>query len=309
MLTTISPVKTDAQMMGQIVATIVAALSPQTDIETDHEMIDLWLQSRKSELTRSEYRRDIEYFLAWIGGAELRQVSLKDMSNYQAACVGKGWKPATIRRKINAVRSLLRFAVKAGYLHSVPGEGLALPADTAAPAVKVLSESEVHHLLALSKGRDRVLIRLLYASGGRCAEICGLKWQHCQPTADGTAIVTLFGKGAKTRAVVVSADTWRELLALRGDAVADAPVFPSRKGQGHLSRAQVYRIVAAAASSAGIAGEVSPHWFRHSHATHAIDRGISLQLIQATLGHASIATTQRYLHANPKDSSGLHLSV
>jgi integrase/recombinase XerD len=309
MLTTIPTEKTDAQVMGQIVAVIAAALSPQTDIETDHEMIDLWLQSRKSELTRSEYRRDIEYFLAWMGGAELRQVSLKDMSNYQAACVGKGWKPATIRRKINAVRSLLRFAVKAGYLHSVPGEGLPLPADTAAPAVKVLSVPEIHQLIALSKGRDRVLIRLLYASGGRCAEICGLKWQHIQATADGTAIVTLFGKGAKTRAVVVSADTWRELLALRGDAAADAPVFPSRKGKGHLSRAQVYRIVVAAASSAGITGKVSPHWFRHSHATHAIDRKVPLQLIQATLGHASIATTQRYLHANPKDSSGLHLSV
>jgi site-specific recombinase XerD len=309
MLATISPDRMDPQVARSIVATITAALSPQTDIESDHEMIDLWLQSRKSDLTRSEYRRDIEYFLAWMGGAELRQVSLKDMSNYQAACVGKGWKPATIRRKINAVRSLLRFAVKAGYLHSVPGEGLALPADTAAPAVKVLTELEVMSLITLSKGRDRVLIRLLYASGGRCAEICGLKWQHCQPTADGTAIVTLFGKGAKTRAVVVSADTWGELLALRGDAAPDAPVFPSRKGQGHLSRAQVYRVVAGAASSAGIAGKVSPHWFRHSHATHAIDRGVPLQLIQSTLGHASIATTQRYLHANPKDSSGLHLSV
>jgi site-specific recombinase XerD len=309
MLAKVSPDKIDVQAIGQIVATIAAALSPQTDIESDHEMIDLWLQSRKSDLTRSEYRRDVEYFLAWMGGAELRQVSLKDMSNYQAACTERGWKAATVRRKINAVRSLMRFAVKAGYLHAVPGEALALPPDTEAPVVKVLSELQVMSLITLSEGRDRVIIRLLYASGGRCAEICGLKWQHCQPTADGTAIVTLFGKGAKTRAVVVSADTWGELLALRGDAAGDAPIFPSRKGQGHLSRTQVYRIVAAAAKSAGIAGAVSPHWFRHSHATHAIDRGVPLQLIQSTLGHASIATTQRYLHANPKDSSGLHLSV
>jgi integrase/recombinase XerD len=309
MLTTISTDRMDPQVARSIVATIAAALSPQTDIESDYEMIDLWLQSRKSELTRSEYRRDVDYFLAWMGGAELRQVTLADMTRYQAACTERGWKAATVRRKINAVRSLMRFAVKAGYLHSVPGEALGLPPDTEAPAVKVLTELEVMSLITLTKGRDRVLIRLLYASGGRCAEICGLKWQHCHPTADGTAIVTLFGKGAKTRAVVVSADTWGELLALRGDAAADAPVFPSRKGQGHLSRAQVYRIVAGAASSAGIAGKVSPHWFRHSHATHAIDRGVPLQLIQSTLGHVSIATTQKYLHANPKDSSGLHLSV
>lgn len=290
-----------SEMLTQLV-------TPQSDIESDHEMIELWLQSKRSDNTRKEYRRDIDYFLAWLGGAEMRQVTLKDMSNYQQACIDKGWKPATIRRKINAVRSLLRFAVKAGYLHTVPGQGLDLPADTGAPKSKVLNELEVMSMIACSEGRDRVLIRLLYATGGRVSELCGLTWDSIAHNANGTATVTLFGKGAKTRHVVVSADTWAELAVLRGDSPSNAPVFRSRKG-GHLDRASVHRIIKKVAAQAGVTGDVSAHWFRHSHATHAIDRGVSLPLIQATLGHSSIATTQRYLHANPKDSSGLHLSV
>ncbi|NJM47507.1 MAG: tyrosine-type recombinase/integrase [Alkalinema sp. RU_4_3] len=257
----------DPQVAAKLVVAMAIALQPQSGIEGDAEMIDLWLQSRKSKQTRKEYRRDADYFLAWFGG-ELRSVTLKDMVQYQQACIDKGWRPATVRRKVNAVRSLFRFAVKTGYLHAVPGEGLDLPPDTEAAAVKVLSEVQVIRLVTLTQGRDRVIIRLMYASGGRCSEIGGLKWKHCKPNPDGTAVVTLFGKGAKTRAVVISAETWAELAALRGDGSDESPVFPSRSGQGHLSRVQLWRVVSAAAAAAGIPGKVSPHWFRHSHATH-----------------------------------------
>lgn len=78
-------------------------------------------------------------------------------------------------------------------------------------------------------------------------------------------------------------------------------------GGGHLDRTQVYRIVKAAASRAGIEGNVSPHWLRHAHASHSLDRGAPLHLVQATLGHSSVATTERYLHARPNDSSAMYL--
>jgi len=76
----------------------------------------------------------------------------------------------------------------------------------------------------------------------------------------------------------------------------------------HLDRTQVYRIVANAALRAGIQGKVSPHWLRHAHASHSIERGAPIHLVQQTLGHASVATTSRYLHARPNDSSSLYLS-
>jgi integrase len=115
-------------------------------------------------------------------------------------------------------------------------------------------------------------------------------------------------KGGKTRAVVVSAATWAELVALRCEAGPDEPVFRSRKGSA-LDPSQVHRIVRAAAKRAGLDGDVSPHWLRHAHASHALDRGAPLHLVQATLGHSNVATTGLYLHARPSESSGRYLAV
>lgn len=109
--------------------------------------------------------------------------------------------------------------------------------------------------------------------------------------------------------ILLPSGIWREVLGLRCAADTDAPVFPSRKKQGHLSEVQVWRIVRAAARRAGIEDAVSPHWLRHAHASHALDRGAPPHLVQATLGHASLATTSRYAHARPSDSSARYLAV
>jgi len=101
---------------------------------------------------------------------------------------------------------------------------------------------------------------------------------------------------------------WRELERL-GRRPAHAPVFASRRGGGHLHPTAVERVVWRAARRAGIEGKVSPHWLRHAHATHALDRGAPIHLVQATLGHASVATTGRYLHARPTDSSARYLVI
>jgi integrase/recombinase XerD len=150
------------------------------------------------------------------------------------------------------------------------------------------------------------MLRLLYASGVRVSEVCGLKWRDLKERDD-AGQVTVFGKGGKTRTILLSLATWRELLALRGGP--DDPVFPSRKYGGHLDRSQVLRIVQTAAKRAGVVGKVSPHWLRHAHASHALDRGAPIHLVPATLGHSSVATTGRYLHARPTESSSKFLAV
>ena len=96
----------------------------------------------------------------------------------------------------------------------------------------------------------------------------------------------MFGKGGKTRAVLLYGRAWSSLQAIRGEAGPDAPVFRSRKG-GHLDPSMVHRIVKAAAARAGLPEGVSPHWLRHSFASHALDRGAPLSLVQQGLGHAS----------------------
>ncbi len=102
--------------------------------------------------------------------------------------------------------------------------------------------------------------------------------------------------------------TWKALQGLRGDAGAAAPVFVSQKG-GRLDETQVHRIVKAATVRAGIVDNVSAHWLRHSHASHALDRGANIALVRDTLGHSSLAVTSRYTHAKPNESSALHLAI
>ena len=101
---------------------------------------------------------------------------------------------------------------------------------------------------------------------------------------------------------------WQDLMALSVDRQPSVPVFRSQRG-GHLDTSQAWRIVRAAARRDGLIAPVSPHWLRHAHASHAMDRGAPLHLVAATLGHASVATTGRYLHARPSDSSARYLAV
>ena len=107
---------------------------------------------------------------------------------------------------------------------------------------------------------------------------------------------------------------WRELKGLRGEAADDEPVFVSRQrskhdGQNALKPSQVYNIVRQAARRAGVKKSVSPHWLRHAHASHALNRGAPISLVQATLGHSNLAITGRYTHAQPEASSAQYLPL
>ena len=175
-------------------------------------------------------------------------------------------------------------------------------------AERIIAESEVHHLIALEANpRNKVMLTLTYGAGLRISEVVGLTWRDCT-ARDDAGQITVFGKGGKTRVVLLSKTTWKALAELRGDAGTDDPVFWSRKG-GALDPSAVHRVVKAAAERAGLDPAVSAHWLRHAHASHALDRGAPIHLVQATLGHASVATTGRYLHARPNDSSSRYLAV
>ncbi len=170
-----------------------------------------------------------------------------------------------------------------------------------------LKQSEVAKLIeAAPEGRDRVLLKLLYVSGVRVSELCGLKWCDTMPRVEGGQIA-VFGKRGRTRTILLKPKFWSQLLAIRGGAGPADPVFRSRKGGGHLDASQVRRIVYAAAKKTGLEQKVSPHWMRHAHASHALDRSAPIHLVQATLGHASVSTTGRYLHARPTESSSFYL--
>jgi integrase/recombinase XerD len=207
-----------------------------------------------------------------------------------------------------AVKSLLAFGHRIGILRFDVGRALRLPKVPNDLAARILDEESILRMITLeTHKRNAAMLRLLYVAGLRVSELCGLSWRDLQPRGEaGQVIVT--GKGSKTRSVLLTAACWRVLMDLRSDAPADGPVFRSQKSGG-ICPSWVARIVRKAARRAGIELNVSPHWCRHAHASHSMDRGAPVHLVAATLGHSSVATTSRYLHARPDQSSSTYLAV
>lgn len=218
--------------------------------------------------------------------------------------------PSSRRTAIATIKSLLSFGHKIGVLPENVGVSMRAPKAKDCLNERILSQDEVQAMIAQETNvRNRAILLLLYSGGLRVSELCNLKWKDLQPRGD-SGQVTVLGKGQKIRTVLLPTSVWNEICQLRGKKSASDAVFCSREGDDegqHLDRTQVYRIVAAAAKRAGIQGKVSPHWLRHSHVSHSLERGAPIHLVQATLGHSSIATTSRYLHARPSDSSAFYL--
>ena len=287
----------------------IVSASQQTPIvraNSDDALINLWLRNTSSDRTRLTYEKAISQFIDFTG-QPLQSLTMESVLEYKEYLADLFPSAHSRKLKLNAVKSLLSFAAKTGYTRF--NVGAAVPSFKANEKLseRILSEQDVFALISAARpGRDRMLIKLLYASGGRISEIAGLQWKDVKPNGD-SGQIRVTGKGDKERYVLLSKATYRELCALRGESLDTAPVFRSQKG-GAMSVKAMWDVVKKAGAKVGVP-DVSPHWFRHSHATHALDRGASLNTIKETLGHASIAITDKYLHAKPGDSSALHLAV
>ncbi len=283
----------------------------------DTQLIQLWVHG-KSRHTRRYYQADAQRFLAFVR-KPLAQVTLGDVQDFADYLEMSNLAPSSRGRTLSSVKSLLAFGNSIGMLVVNVGAPLKAPTAKNTLAERILSEAEVQKLINLeTNSRNQVMLKLLYAGGLRVSELCGLRWRDLQARSEAvnavgadtlaTGQINVYGKGGKTRVVLLPGTIWRELVSLRGAAGFNDPIFQSQKG-GHLHPSQVMRIVRAAAHRAGINANVSPHWLRHAHASHSLDRGAPIHLVQATLGHASIATTGRYLPARPQDSSARYLEV
>lgn len=289
--------------MNEIIAYPSATQLVPVQARDDEQLLALWLHGRPAS-TQAVYRA-AALRLVLFCSKPIRMMTLGDLQAFVDSIEGK---PNTRKRIIASIKSLFSFGHTLGYLVVNVGAMIKLPPAKDELAARILTEDEVLRMIhKTEKQRDNVLLRLLYASAGRISEVCRLTWADVRPSGD-SGQVTLFGKGGKTRAVKLSVGTWKVLQTYRNGASNDAPLFISQKG-GRLEETQVHRIVKAAAARAGIPGNVSAHWLRHSHASHALDRGATVVLVRDTLGHKSLETTSRYTHAKPNESSALHLAI
>jgi integrase/recombinase XerD len=292
--------------MNQLAVMAPSGLGPAHSGAHDAQLVELWLSMKTSPHTLRAYAADTARFLAFVQ-KPLLGVTLTDLQAWVGQLALGSLKPASQNRALTVVKSLLSFAQETGYLPYNVGAAIKLRPNRDGLAQRILDESEVAKLIdAAPEGRDRVLLKILYVSGIRVSELCGLKWCHALPRQEGGQI-TVFGKGGKTRTILLKPGMWKQLLSIHGDAWPADPIFRSRKGRGALDSSQVRRIAYAAARKAGLERKISPHWMRHAHASHALDRNAPIHLVQATLGHASVSTTGRYLHARPAESSSFYL--
>lgn len=292
---------------------ILVDSTPIASSEVNHRnakerLIEMWLHGL-SPHTQDQYRRTARRFNAFVN-KPLHLVSLADIQGWQKTLATLS--PSSQRTAISAIKSLLSFGHKIGVLPENVGLAMRSPKARDCLNERILTEQEVNAMINLETNqRNRLILLLLYSAGLRVSELCQLTWLSVKQRGE-SGQVTVLGKGQKTRTVLLPALVWNFLCSLRDKALASDPVFQSREGDDlgqYLDRTQVYRIVSAAAIRAGIQGKVSPHWLRHAHASHSLEHGAPIHLVQATLGHASVATTSRYLHARPSDSSALYLPM
>lgn len=272
----------------------------------DEQVIDLWLHGR-SPHTQKAYTTDIVRFYKFIN-KQLGHITLGDLQQFADSLINENLKPASQHRILAAVKSLITFAHKIGYLKYDVAKPLRVPKFRDELSERIMTEAEVQRIIGMENNpRNKLILRILYAGGIRVSSLCALKWKDIQERDKGGQM-TVFGKGSKTHTIIIPEPLWSDLISSRKNISDDAPLFRSRKG-GHLHPSQVWRIVKKSAHRAGIKKAVSPHWFRHAHASHALDRGAKISLVKETLSHSSIQTTGRYLHAKPDESSSTYLQV
>jgi integrase/recombinase XerD len=271
-----------------------------------------WLVSERgrSANTIGAYRRDLLAYARWLSaqGLVLDDVRPATIESYVGALRSEGKAPASVARALVAVRSLHRFLAEEGASAADPGAAVDAPR-VPRGLPKALSEAEVTSLIDVVVGndpiarRDRAILEVLYGAGLRISELVGLSLGDLD--VEGGSL-RAFGKGSKERVVPfvgMAREAMREWLspsgrgaleparwARRGDAEA---VFLNARG-GRLSRQGAWGVVRKHGDRVGLGERLTPHVLRHSCATHLLDHGADIRVVQELLGHASISTTQLY---------------
>lgn len=272
---------------------------------TDARLVALWLQSEdKSPNTQAAYARDVRQFLQAVQ-LPLQSVTLAHLQTWQQSLPNS---PATVARKTATVRSLFSFAVRTGYLRLNPAAMLSTPKTPDTKHRRSLRELDVMRLVdAAHTPREAALVHVLYSSGCRVSELLSLTWQDVQPRTSGAVLHIVFGKGGKARQAGISAAAYDALLALRTSTSVDTDyVFSTRTGTP-LDRHAAHRLLKHVAQRAGVSEDVSAHWLRHSHVSHALQRGANVEAVRQQVGHSSLSTTTKYAHADSYSADALAL--
>jgi integrase/recombinase XerD len=276
----------------------------------------LWTEHGLARNTLAAYRADLAALAVWLqgGASSLRQAQRGQLLDYLAARIRMGARPRSSARLLTSLRRFYRWLARENLVSEDPSALIDMP-KLGRPLPKVLSETQVEALLnapdmTLALGlRDRAMLELLYATGLRVSELVGLRL-HQLNLRQGVVQVT--GKGGRERLVPLGEEAvgWlerylREARAGLLDGRQSDSLFPSRRAP-HMTRQNFWHLIRRYARQAGIRSELSPHTLRHAFATHLVNHGADLRVVQMLLGHSDLSTTQIYTHVARARLKSLH---
>ena len=258
-----------------------------------------------SRNTASSYDEDLKNFSGYLKRNNISSPRRQDITAYLLELKRQGFSPSTISRRLSAVKGYFRYMLNEGLIRANPTAGMKSPRKWA-EIPGALSSADVNRLLSAPDTkkkaglRDAAILELLYATGMRISEVCGLKTADVNFEA---GFLRCMGKGSKERIIPVGGKALESIKLYMEKARAhyarggSPELFITRLG-GKFTRQGLWKIVKKHALKAGIRENMTPHMLRHSFATHLLERGADLRSVQEMLGHSSISTTQIYTHVN-----------
>lgn len=277
-----------------------------TKATTDNELILSWLMDKPSKLTQKQYNVNIRQFINYIG-CPLVEVKYEDMQGYVRMLELKGYQKSTITTKLTSIKSLFSFGYKLGYLPHNVASLVKFKADEVKLSDKLINHHDIklmcHNTYYF---RDKLIIKMLYSLGLRISELINIKWSDF--FSDGDFInLAVTGKGNKSRTLLITNSLYSELLKLKKEGIDY--VFTAYDRNTPLTRQSVNIFLNKLQKKLGLETRITPHKFRHSHATMSIKNGCDLSLLQQSLGHSSIRTTEKYLNYRKNEGSTQYIDI
>ena len=280
----------------------------------DQYLDAIWLEKGLSDNTLMSYRRDLTLFQQWLEprSMALERAGRADLLEWLGELARRGQSTRSSARMLSCLRGFYRYLLRENRIPLDPSLNIESPR-LGRPLPKSLSEEEVDSLLAQPEEdiaielRDKAMLELLYATGLRVSELVGLRLHQLNLHQ---GVVKVMGKGSKERLVPMGEEAlyWlqRYLQAGRVELIKSGDVlFPSQRGR-EMTRQTFWHRIKVYAQRAGIRSNLSPHTLRHAFATHLINHGADLRVVQLLLGHSDLSTTQIYTHVARERMKQLH---
>jgi integrase/recombinase XerD len=275
-----------------------------------------WMERGLSANTLAAYRADLMALSRWLisKGTQITKATRADLLGFIAWRVESGARPRSTARQLSSFRRFYRHLLREGSLKDDPTAQIAMP-KIGRSLPKSLTEEEVEALLNAPVvadplgARDRTMLEVLYATGLRVSELVSLKYSQLNLNQ---GVLRVTGKGDRERLIPLGEEAvrWlREFIGTgRGEILLDRNtdyLFPTRRGD-HMTRQAFWHIIKRYARKANVQKELSPHTLRHAFATHLLNHGADLRVVQMLLGHSDLSTTQIYTHVARERMKDLH---